>query len=262
MTDNPRKEDRSMPSQDRRAAPSIRDDLALAELAEFARSAPHLDFGLARRRAMADALLRSASLRSAGRAAPTLHLRFASNPLVRPIVCTPHSSLDLPGALAEGRTVLVNLAKGLIGGPDAAILGGIITIRLFAAAMARARLPVAERGLTRVILDEFPTYGAHGILSEAMAEVRKHGLSLVLANQSVAQIDGRAGDVAHAILGNAGNLAVFRVGPKDAAMLAEWLGPEVVPQTLMRLPNHHCVVRLLRDGVPQVPTMLRPRRMA
>jgi len=181
--------------------------------------------------------------------------QLSGNPLVRPIVCTPRSTLDLPAALAEGRSVLVNLAKGLVGGTDAGIVGGIFTIRLLAAAMARARLPRAERRLTRVLLDEFHVYGAHGI-AEALAEVRKYGLSLVLANQSVAQIDGRSADVAHAILGNVGNLAVFRVGPKDAATLAEWLGPEVAPETLMRMPNHSCMVRLLRDGVPMAPNLV------
>jgi len=149
--------------------------------------------------------------------------------------------------------------KGLVGGPDAAMIGGIVTIRLFAAAMARARLPAAERPLTRVMLDEFHTFGAHGILSDAMAEVRKYGISLVLANQSVGQIDGRDSDVAHAILGNSGNLFAFRVGPRDATTLAEWLGPEVAPQTLMRLPNHTCIARSLQNGVPLPPRLLRLR---
>ena len=182
--------------------------------------------------------------------------QLAGNPLLRPILCTPRSTLDLPQALADGRTILVNLAKGLTGS-DAGILGGIVTIRLFAAGMERARLPLSERRMTRVILDEFQTYGAVSVLAEALAEVRKYGLSIVLANQSVSQIDGRAGDVAHAILGNTGNLAVFRVGPKDAALLAEWLGPEVSAATLLRLPNHTCVARLLRTGEPTLPVTCR-----
>lgn len=175
--------------------------------------------------------------------------QIAGNPLLRPILCTPRTTLDIPRALADGRTVLVNLAKGLTGS-DAGILGGIVTIRLFAAAMDRARLPPAERQLTRVILDEFQTFGAVSVLAEALAEVRKYGLSIVLANQSISQIDGRAGDIAHAILGNIGNLAVFRVGPKDAALLAEWLGREISAETLLRLPNHTSVARLLRAGEP------------
>ena len=50
-----------MPSDDRIEAPALRACPARAELAEFARRAPHLDFALARRRASADALLRAAS---------------------------------------------------------------------------------------------------------------------------------------------------------------------------------------------------------
>ena len=175
--------------------------------------------------------------------------QLAGNPLLRPILCSSRTTLDIPRALSEGRSVLVNLAKGLTGS-DAAILGGIVTIRLFAAGMERARLPVAERRSTRVILDEFQTYGTVSILAEALAEVRKYGLSIVLANQSIAQVDGRSGDIAHAILGNIGNLSVFRVGPMDAALLAEWLGPEVSAASLLRLPNHTSIARLLHAGEP------------
>jgi hypothetical protein len=163
--------------------------------------------------------------------------------------------------MAEGRSVLINLAKGLVGGADAGILGGIFTIRVFAAAMERARLRVADRRVARVILDEFQTFGAVGLLNEALAEVRKYGLSIVLANQSVTQIDGgRAGDLAHAILGNSGNLVVFRLGPKDANLLAEWLGQEIAPSTLLRLPNHTSVARLLRKGEPMPPVAFRTVR--
>jgi hypothetical protein len=78
--------------------------------------------------------------------------QIAGNPLVRPIVCGSRTTLDLPAALSAGRTVLVNLAKGLVGGPDAAIIGGIITIRLVAAAMA----------LTEYCLAQWPRYGSTG----------------------------------------------------------------------------------------------------
>ena len=59
-----------MASDDRIEAPAVQTCPARAELAEFARRAPHLDFALARRRACADALLRAACAdpdRSSGR---------------------------------------------------------------------------------------------------------------------------------------------------------------------------------------------------
>lgn len=51
-------------------APAVRDSVALAELAEFARRAPHLDFGLARRRAILDALKRPALTLSTAQGTP------------------------------------------------------------------------------------------------------------------------------------------------------------------------------------------------
>jgi Helicase HerA, central domain len=102
--------------------------------------------------------------------------QLTGNALIRPIICSKRSSLDIPAALESGRLVMVNLAKGIAGGPDAALLGGIITIRLFASAMARSRLPVIERRPVRVYLDEFQTHASH-ILGEMLAEARKFGLS-------------------------------------------------------------------------------------
>jgi hypothetical protein len=181
--------------------------------------------------------------------------QFTGNPLIRNIICAPHSSLDLPGALAQGRSVLCSLAKGVVGGPDAALLGGLITVRLFAAAMARARLPRGERHPVRVYLDEFQTF-ATGALGQMLAECRKFGLELVLANQSLAQVDGRGADIAHAVLANVGSILAFRVGPQDARRLAEWFGAGVEPETLQRLPDRRLVARLLRDGAPCPPVFV------
>ncbi len=182
--------------------------------------------------------------------------RLSGSPLVRPIVCRPDSSLDIPAALAGGKVVLVNLAKGLAGPAEAAMVGEIITIRLFAVAMARIRLPERERRPMRVYLDEFQTH-AGPVLGEMMAEAGKFGLSLVLANQPVAQLQGRGADIAHAILANAGNLLAFRQGSEDAEIIARWLGPNVSPRDVADLPNHHFIACLLADQRPALPEILR-----
>jgi hypothetical protein len=91
--------------------------------------------------------------------------QFTGNPLLRPIITAPRTNLDFPGAMHRGDTVLVNLAKGLIGEHDSALLGGLITIRIFCAAMARSAIPADRRRPVRVYLDEFATY-ATGMLVE------------------------------------------------------------------------------------------------
>jgi hypothetical protein len=178
--------------------------------------------------------------------------QIAGNPILRPILCAPSSSVDFDACLDEGRTVLFNLGRGILGAPDAALLGGVLSIRLFAAAMARGRLPLAARRPVRVVMDEFPGY-ASTVLGEAMAEVRKFGLQFVLANQGLDQIDGRGADIAHAILANAASICAFRVGPGDAARVAEILGEPALARNLMQLPNGQCIARLMQGGVPQSP---------
>jgi len=181
--------------------------------------------------------------------------RIEGNPLLRPILCSGKTTLDIPAALSEGMVVLVNLAKGQVGGSDAAMLGGIITIRLFAAAMARAAYPPQERRLIRVYLDEFQTH-ALDVLGDMLSESRKFGLSLVLANQSLAQLDQRTDGIAQAILANAANFMAFRAGPDDAALISDWLGTGIAPQMLTELPNYRLIARLLTNGRPAPPTLV------
>ena len=181
--------------------------------------------------------------------------QFTGNPLLAPIITAARTTLDIPGAMTRDGIVLVNLAKGLIGDQDAALLGGLITIRIFCAAMARAALPPDHRRPVRLYLDEFATY-ATGVLTQMLAECRKFGLELVLAGQSLDQVDGAADrpDVAHAILANVGSILAFRTGPNDAHRLANWFGSEVSPAALMCLPDQRLIARLLRDGIPSAPT--------
>lgn len=183
--------------------------------------------------------------------------QFTGNPLLRPIITAPRTTLDLPSAMDRGDTVLVNLAKGLIGEHDAALLGSLVTIRIFCAAMARSALSPDQRRPVRVYLDEFATY-ATGALTQMLAECRKFGLELVLAGQSLDQVDGRADrpDVAHAILANVGSILAFRTGPNDARRLADWIGHEITPADLSQLPDHRLVARLLNSGIPAAPTSI------
>lgn len=180
--------------------------------------------------------------------------QFTGNPALRPVLCAPRSSLDFAAAMAEGRPCLVNLAKGAVGEADAALIGALITTKLFGAALQRAALPRDARRPFRLYLDEFQGY-ASSLLGAMLAEGRKFGLETTLANQSLAQIDGRnrSDDVAHAVLSNCASLVAFRGGPADAATLAPWLGGDVSARELTDLGNHRVVARL---GDPSGPPRL------
>jgi len=76
-------------------------------------------------------------------------------------------------------------------------------------------------------------------VAELFAEARKFGLYLTLANQNLAQL--RAEAIDEAVLGNVGNLFLFRLGAPDAERLAVYTRPEVSAQALQNLPNFHAV---------------------
>lgn len=78
-----------------------------------------------------------------------------------------------------------------------------------------------------------------------LAELRKYRVSLILANQYLAQLEREVRD---AVLGNVGTLVCFRVSADDAAHLARELEPVFESVDLIGLPNYHVYLRLMIDG--------------
>ena len=88
------------------------------------------------------------------------------------------------------------------------------------------------------------------MLANMMSELRKYGLGLVLSHQYLHQLDP---DIRHAVLGNAGTIVSFRVGPEDATLLAEEFQPKFEVVDLLRLPNRSIYLKLMIDGTPSAP---------
>jgi hypothetical protein len=75
-------------------------------------------------------------------------------------------------------------------------------------------------------------------------------VGLTFAHQYLHQLDD---DVRHSVLGNAGTLISFRIGPEDAAVIAQEMQPRFGTLDLLNLPNHHFYVKLMIDGMPSQP---------
>lgn len=174
---------------------------------------------------------------------------FTTNKLLAPILASPTSTLDLQAAIADGKIVLINLAKGIVGEGSARLIGGLITMRLVAAAQTQMRLPHVDRKEFIAYLDEFQTYATEH-LAEAIEETRKYKLRLVLACQSLGQINGKGSraDVGGSVLANIANLVAFRLGVEDTHTLTRWFEPMFKAEDLMYLPNHVAVGRMLING--------------
>ena len=114
------------------------------------------------------------------------------------------------------------------------------------AAFSRADDAPETRRPLFLYLDEFQNFTTL-MLANMMSELRKFGVGLVLAYQYFNQLYP---DVRHAVLGNAGTLASFRVGPEDAPILAKEFQPEFEVEDLLNLPNYSIYLKLMIDGVP------------
>ncbi|MEM1151534.1 MAG: helicase HerA-like domain-containing protein [Pseudomonadota bacterium] len=178
---------------------------------------------------------------------------LTGNPLLRPILTSRESVLDVRAAVDAGHSILVNLAKGRTGEADAALIGALFTMQISGALLARCARPGAARPTLRIYCDEVQTYATDG-LAQLLAEGRKTGAQLTLASQDLTSFGGsqQRGNWAGTALSNVGNLITFRVGPADARLLSDWYRPDgITEQTLMRLPDRVFAARTLTHGVPE-----------
>jgi hypothetical protein len=169
---------------------------------------------------------------------------FIANPLIHKIVTQQRSAFRLRKVMDEGKILLVNLAKGKIGADTSALLGALLVSRIGLAALSRADQPEDERCDFYLYLDEFHSFTTLS-LAGMLSELRKYRLNLILAHQYLAQLDER---LLAAILGNAGTIISFRIGPQDAETVAQEFAPEFSATDLVSLPNYHIYLKLMIDG--------------
>lgn len=139
-----------------------------------------------------------------------------SDPTLYRILVDPKTDLRFRSLMDKGMVLLVNVAKGRLGEDSALILGGLVVSTLGLAAFSRAELSPNNRNPFFVYLDEFHNFTTL-MLANMMSDLRKYGVGLTLAHQHMHQLEP---DIRHAVLGNAGTLISFRVGPDDASVLA------------------------------------------
>lgn len=166
-----------------------------------------------------------------------------------PIVGQRQSGFCMRAVMDSSAILVVRLNKGSLGARATRLLGMVIVMRALFAAMSRSDQPVAERRPFHLIVDEVQSM-LTPTLAELLAEARKFGLRLTLANQNLAQMPE---DLRETILGNVGTLVGFRVSPRDAELLAMAMGDRDLAPTLVSLQNYQSVVRALIGGELRAP---------
>jgi hypothetical protein len=160
----------------------------------------------------------------------------------------------------EKKILLVNLSKGLVGEINAKLLGLILVSKLQMAALSRADIPSEEKRVPFFLyVDEFQNFITDAFAS-ILSEARKYRLSLVIAHQYLAQLQGMAGvsgagssDLRDAVFGNAGTVVTFRCGVEDAEFLAKEFSPTFNQYDLVNIEARNMYIKLMVNGTASKP---------
>ena len=174
---------------------------------------------------------------------------FLSYPTLHTILTKPKQMLRFRDIMDKRKIFLVNLASGKLGSDAAGLLGGLLVTTLGLAAFSRADTKEEKRVPHFLYLDEFQNVTTQS-LANFLPELRKFKLALTLCHQYTHQLEP---DILHAVLGNAGTLISFRLGAKDAPLLAREFEPKFESVDLLNLPNYHIYLKLMIDGTPTQP---------
>lgn len=170
---------------------------------------------------------------------------FTANPVIRNIIGQPKSTFNIREIMDEGKILIVNLSKGLIGEDNASILGSFIVTKIQLAAMSRSDIPdIKDRRPFYLYVDEFQNFATDSFAT-ILSEARKYGLNLTVANQYISQMSET---VRNAVFGNVGTMITFRVSADDSPILAKQFEPQFEANDLLQMHNRNFVINMVING--------------
>ncbi|WP_187298312.1 type IV secretory system conjugative DNA transfer family protein [Rhodococcus sp. BS-15] len=163
------------------------------------------------------------------------------------------STVSIDDVVSESGILLVTIPEWEMSRSASTLLGSYIQECLRKAVFRRARL---NRGKQLkpfyLYVDEFQNFATTDF-DEMVAEARKFGLGLTLANQNLRQLEEfsrysgtSSRRLLEAVVGNVLNMAVFGSSPEDNRYFADYLGLKA--ESLTRLPRYTPVVSALVSG--------------
>ncbi|GHO56110.1 type IV secretory system conjugative DNA transfer family protein [Ktedonobacter robiniae] len=171
---------------------------------------------------------------------------YASAPISRRLLGQPTSTINFAQIVEHQQILLVNTASGHVGQDVSSLIGASI-LGLFSAALSRqlSLLP-SERNVFLLLVDEFKNYPVN--YGSILSELRKAGTFLVLATQSLAQLDVIDRSLRPTVFANSDHLFVFTLAGEDAYLLRHELGHLLSPEDVTNLPDYTCYARWSLNG--------------
>lgn len=166
------------------------------------------------------------------------------DPTVRRIIESERAEVTMAPAL-EGQSIIVSLPQSVLTEGGSTTLAALLIERLWAGARTRrsTAYPI------EVFIDEWQKLPSPAI-PQMLAEGRKFGIRLRLANQHLAQLTQAQRE---SVLANTGVVGTFRTSNSDATALDRRF-PTVLMSTMQTLPKHTLAYTIGDlDGVARIP---------
>ncbi len=175
--------------------------------------------------------------------------QFLMSPPIRNVLGQVRKKVDARFMMDNRRIFIANLSKGLLGDDKANLLGSLLVTSFELAALERADSPEPQRKDFYLYIDEFHNFATDSFAT-MLSEARKYRLCLTLSHQYIDQLRGT---VRHAVFGNAGTIISFRLGGKDAELMATEFGKSISANSFSALDNHELLMKSLFHGQDREP---------
>lgn len=152
------------------------------------------------------------------------------------------STIDFDKILDEGKILICNFSKGLLGEDTSTLFGTTILAKLQLASLRRARMEAADRKSFYLYVDEFQNFATMSFV-QMLSEARKYKLFLTMAEQSTSQQDQQR--LVDIILANVGTVICFRSGsPADERLVLPLFSPYIEQGEIANLPAYSFYARV------------------
>ncbi len=170
--------------------------------------------------------------------------QFFHNPILNNIFNQEENGIDIEKLIRENKIILVHLAKDKLGEENSSFFGSMFIMKIKQAGMSRASIPESQRQDFYLYVDEFQNLVTE-TFENLLSEARKYGLYMTMAHQYMGQLLPR---VQAAVLGNIGNIVIFRVGGEDAERLEAEMTPVFKSKDMINLGMQEFYIKMTIDG--------------
>jgi len=173
---------------------------------------------------------------------------FISNDIMRPIISQQKSAFNFRKVMDEKKILLINLSKGKIGELNSNLIGMVFVGKILMSALSRTDIPQEQRSNFYLYIDEFQNFITDSI-AVILSEARKYKLNLIIAHQYISQLIEKGDEkIKDAVFGNVGTFVSFRIGVKDAEIVAKQFAPVFSEYDLINIPAFNAYIKLLIDN--------------